>query len=411
MDFEKILDNYCQVILTGLNVQKGQCLNISAEPCHVPVINRLAGHAYRMGVKYVETQISSSALLRQRLLNSSEQFLSYAPKTTVAKQDVLIGENWARLAVSSPEDPDIFQDTPQERTVKVQTAIRKAQEKYKQAVMVDKFNWNVCAIPTQKWAAKVLNCKANPRAERELWRVLAPIYRLTSPDPIQAWKDHCAVLSRRAEKLNAFGIKQLRFRSAYTDLTVGLHQQARWKGGYSTSSTGVRFIPNLPTEEVFTTPHFAATEGRVRLTRPAIIFEKEVIGAELEFSGGKVIAARAQKNEQTLKDLISIDGGAAQLGEIALVDSSSPIFKSKRIFYNILFDENAACHFAFGSAYPSCLEGGVKMSRIEQKNHGINQSIVHNDVMIGSEEVEVSATTYSGKQLTIIKNGLFHDIP
>lgn len=408
---DSIIDNYCRVILTGLNIQRGQCLNITAEPCHIPVLKRLTAHAYDMGVRYVETQIGSSAILRERLLHSEEQFLPYTPDTLLAKQNVLIKENWARLSVSSPEDPDVFQDTLQERVVRVQTAMRKAQEKYKQAVMTDKFNWNVCAIPTEKWAGKVLGCKPSPRAERRLWNILVPIYRLDRPDPVAAWRDHCAKLSERSERLNALAIRYLYFRSSQTDLTVGLHKKARWKGGYSVSSEGVKFIPNLPTEEVFTTPHFAATEGRVRLTRPAIIFEKEVIGAELEFAGGKVRRVSASKNEQTLRDLVSIDPGAAQLGEIALVDNASPIFKSKKIFYNILFDENAACHFAFGSAYPSCVEGGVRMSISERKKNGVNQSIIHNDVMIGSEDVEVSAVTYTGEKVTIIKDGVFHDIP
>ena len=288
--------------------------------------------------------------------------------------------------------------------------MRKAQEKYKQAVMTDRFNWNVCAIPTEKWAAKVLGRAPGPQAERKLWRLLAPIYRLDRPDPIDAWKRHCAALSARAQALNSLAIKYLHFKSPHTDLKVGLHRKALWKGGYSVSSDGIRFIPNLPTEEVFTTPDFRAAEGTVSLTRPAIIFEKEVLGARLEFAGGKVTKVSARTNEQTLRDLIAIDEGAARLGEIALVDGNSPIFKSKKIFYNILFDENASCHFAFGSAYPSCLEGGVQMSVGERKKHGINHSIIHNDVMIGSEEIDVTATTYDGKTAHIIKQGLFHDI-
>lgn len=407
---KRIIDSYCQVILSGLNVRPGQCLNISAEPCHIPVLRTLVAHAYKMGVKYVEVQIDSNALLRERLLNSSEQFLSYAPGTTAAKQDVFIKENWARLAVSSPDDPNVFHDTSQERLVTAQTAMRKAQEKYKQAVMIDTFNWNVCAIPTEKWAAKVLKQPAGPRAERNLWRLLVPIYRLDRPDPVAAWKEHCSVLSRRANALTSHGIKSLRFLSSHTDLTVGLHRDALWKGGYSVSSEGVQFIPNLPTEEVFTTPDFRATEGRVRLTRPSIIFEKEVIGAELTFAGGKVTRLSARKNEEILRGLISIDAGAARLGEIALVDSASPLFQSKKIFYNILFDENASCHFAFGGAYPSCLRGGVEMDAATREKHGVNQSIVHNDVMIGSEDMEVIAVTYAGDRLRIIKDGVFCDI-
>ena len=410
MNIEKLIDEYCKVVLTGLNLQKGQCMNVSCEPAHIPVMKRMSAQAYKMGAKFVQIRINSGELVRERLLNSEEGFLSFVPHTITAEQDVLIKDNWARLAVSSAEDPDVFHDVPQERNIVMQTAMRKMQEKYKQAVMTDKFNWNVCAIPTPKWAAKVMKKKANAATERALWKVLAPIYRLDQQNPVGAWQEHCQKLSHRSSELNALNIKHLRFQAAGTDFKVGLRQEALWKGGYSTSSTGVRFIPNLPTEEVFTTPDFHATEGRVRLTRPAIIFEREVLGAELEFTNGKVTKVTAKKNEETLRDLISVDVGAAQLGEVALVDSTSPIFKCKRIFYNILFDENASCHFAFGGAYPSCLKGGVKMSVAQRKAHGINQSVVHNDVMIGSEELDVSAVTYDGKSVQIIKHGVFHDI-
>jgi len=410
MNIDTLIDAYCKVIVAGLNVQRGQCMNISGDPCHAPVINKIAARAYQVGAKYVGMQLSGGSFLRERLLNSSEEHLSFVPRTVALRQDVLIKERWARLAVSSSEDPDILRDTSQERNVAVQTAMRKAQEKYKQAVITDTFNWNVCAIPTQKWAAKVLKRHPSARTERALWGVLAPIYRLDTRDPIATWRAHCQRLSERSAALNALHIRYLHFRAPGTDLRVGLRQEALWKGGYSVSSQGVQFIPNLPTEEVFTTPDFSATEGRVRLTRPAIIFDREVTDAEVEFSNGKVSRVKAAQNEETLRDLVAIDEGAACLGEVALVDSASPIFQSKKIFYNILLDENASCHFAFGSAYPSCVKGGIEMSIAKRRQCGINQSIIHNDVMIGSEELDVIAATYDNKRIQLIKRGRFHDI-
>ena len=405
---QKYIDRYCEVVLAGLNIQAGQKLFISGESCHWPVINTIAAHAYRRGIEYVEVRAHSPGLGRSRLENSREECLDYQPETIRAMQRVLVRGKWARLAISSVEDPDILQGIDGGRNIRMQRALRGAQEEYKQAVMSDVFNWTVCAVPTAGWAAKVFGGKPSGRLERKLWDELAPIYRLDRDDPAGAWREHCLGLSRRAARLNKLVIKELHFHAGEEPtLRVGLHAKALWKGGYSQSSTDIEFIPNLPTEEVFTTPDFRLTTGRVRLTRPAMIFDRSVEGVELEFKAGKVVRFSAEKNQDVLEGLLKSDEGAEQLGEIALVDSSSPIFKSGRIFQNILLDENAACHFAFGGAYPSCLQNGVGMSPAERRDHGINQSVIHTDVMIGSNDLNVDALTYSGKQLPLLVRGKF----
>ena len=401
------IDRYCDVTLASLNMHHAQKLYISGEACHWEVINLLASKAYQQGAEYVEVQAPSGALQRNRLQFSHDGHLDYEPQTLRALQRVLVDERWARLAISSAEDPRLLRDIDNKKNIRMQRALRGAQEEYKRAVMSDRFNWVVCAVPTAGWAAEVFGRKPSARLTRALWKALIPIYRLDRDDPIEAWKEHCQQLTRRAARLNALKIHTMRFHGPGTDLHIELHKKALWKGGYSMSSHGIQFIPNLPTEEVFTTPDFRKTSGRVRLTRPARIFEQSVEGAELEFKHGVVVRCRAKKNQEVLEGLLKCDDGAKRLGEIALVDCSSPIFQSARIFHNILLDENAACHFALGSAYPSCLEGGVEMSDDERAHHGINHSVVHNDVMIGSEDMHVDAVTYDNKHIPLIVSGHF----
>ena len=410
MDIERLQKQYASMIISAVNLQKGQNVVISGEACHWPFINTLAEAAYSHGAKYVEVQSSHSGLLTARATYSEEKYLDYAPPTMAAKQAIYIKERWARVAISSQENPDALSHIDDTKNTKMQTAARRAQTEYRQAVMSDKINWLVCAAPTPGWAAKVLNGKPTPKNVLRLWRELAPILRLDQPDPLEALHNHCLALNTRAEKLTQCKIRVLHFTAPGTDLKVYLHPLARWKGGYSSTPKGIRFLPNFPTEEVFTTPDCRLTEGRVRLSRPAIILEKIVEGAEIEFRKGRVVKVHAERGQEALENFLKSDAGASQLGEIALVDCSSPIYRSHLVFHNILLDENAACHCAFGAAYPSCIAGGVAMKEAERKKVGINQSVVHNDVMIGSDKLNVTATTHEGRERPIIERGAFCDL-
>ncbi len=401
---------YAAMLISALNLQKGQNMVITGEACHWYFINMIAAAAYQQGAQYVEVQSSNSGLLQARATYSEEHYLDYAPSTLPAKQAIYVKERWARLAISSQENPDALSNIDNTRNMRIQTAARRSQELYRRAIMSDQLNWLVCMMPTPGWAAKVLHCAPSTAAARRLWKLLLPILRLNRPNPLQALESHCKGLNRRAEQLSALKIRLLRFKGRGTDLKVHLDERARWKGGYSTTPQGVRFLPNFPTEEVFTTPDCRKTEGEVRLTRPAVIYEKMVEDVELEFHNGKVSKVKARRGQEVLEGLLKSDEGASAVGEIALVDCSSPIYQAQRIFHNILLDENAACHFAFGGAYPNCIEGGVAMTNRERLKVGINQSIVHSDVMIGSDRLDVEATLADGRRKMIIEQGRFRDL-
>ena len=407
MKLEQQQKQYAAMLISALNLQKGQNMVITGEACHWHFMNKIAAAAYKKGAQYVEVQSSNSGLLRARASYSEEQYLDYAPPTLPAKQAIYVKERWARLAISSQENPDALRNIDNIRNMRIQNATRRSQEHYRRAIMSDQLNWLVCMMPTPGWAAKVLCCAPSESASRRLWKLLLPILRLDQPNPLQALDSHCKGLNRRAEQLTTLKIQLLHFKGRGTDLKVHLDARARWKGGYSTTPQGVRFLPNFPTEEVFTTPDCRKTEGQVRLTRPAVIYEKMVEDAALEFHNGHVSKVKARRGQELLEGLLKSDKGASAIGEIALVDCSSPIYQAQRLFHNVLLDENAACHFAFGGAYPNCIEGGVAMSSRERQKVGINQSIVHNDVMIGSNTLDVEATLADGRRKLIIEQGRF----
>ena len=220
---------------------------------------------------------------------------------------------------------------------------------------------------------------------------------------------HGHELAARADKLNSLRLDRIRFEGPGTDLTIGLMRGSRWQGGPSKTSGGRIFEPNIPTEEIFTSPDYRRTDGRVAFTCPVFVptVGKTVEGGWLRFKDGKVVEYGADKGKDVLDVYMSMDDGASYLGEVALVDSASPIFQARRVFYNILFDENASCHIALGSAYPGCVQGGATMSQDQLKEAGSNASSVHTDFMIGSPEVDVTGIALDGKEVPIIRKGMF----
>jgi aminopeptidase len=321
----------------------------------------------------------------------------------------LVEEDWAMIVLVGTEDPYILASLDPERNTKAVKAVAEAAKPFRKAIQNNTIQWTVVFAPTEILAGKIMNMSPSPEAIDRLWKVLTPILHLDDDDPSATWIKSGENLKRRASVLNTLKLKEVYFKGPGTDLKIVLSQKTVWKGGSSVSEKGIEFSPNIPTEEVFTAPDFRETEGRVRITRSVFVpaIGKMIEGAWLEFSAGKVTDYGADKGRDVLDQYLAIDPAAAYLGELALVDSSSPIFKSGKIFYNILFDENASCHIALGSAYPGCYEGGGKMSDDELKANGINVSNLHTDFMIGSPDVDVTGKTWDGRKIDIIINGEF----
>ena len=406
------LEKYANVILTSLNLQRGQNLLVRTEPIHWKFASVIAAEAYKRGARYVRVDSNEKEnplLYKARIDNSEDKYLDYVPAFRTETLRLLVEENWALIALHGSENPEILSSIDPLRNTKAGKAIAEAGKPFRKATQNNRIQWIVAFAPTEILAGKIMDLPPSPSAIDKLWEVLIPILHLDDKDPSATWIKSGKTLKRRASALNELTFKEVYFKGPGTDLKIGLKQKAIWHGGSSVTEKGIEFSPNIPTEEVFTAPDFRTTEGRVKITRPVLVpaIGKMIEGAWLAFKEGKLVNYGAESGKDVLDQYLAIDPSAAYLGELALVDSNSPIFKSGKIFYNILFDENASCHIALGSAYPDCYEGGSGMSEKELLDNGINVSNLHTDFMIGSPDVNVTGLTWDGKEINIILNGEF----
>jgi len=402
---QETLRAYAKLLLiTGVNLQPGQKLMVTCNPAQRGFVAVLMEEAYGLGAAYVFPRVSFDEWTRVRIDNSPEEHLDTVPGWFVPWFRELLDDDWAYLYLDGSEDPSVLDGADAERMSRMDRAQRNQRGFFLEAQQRSQFCWCVAAVPTDGWARQVLGHQSTAA---DLWKVLVPIYGLDEPDPAASWRQRLATLDRRGSILDALQIRSLRFTGPGTDLTVGLMPRSRWGGGPDTARNGRVFAPNLPTEEVFTTPDWRKTEGFVQATRPVEVMGTEVEEARFTFHEGRVIAFDAARNRDILGRFLSQDSQANALGEVALVDASSRIFQSGRIFHSILFDENAACHIALGSGYPTTVEGGRDLSTDELMALGCNVSRVHTDFMIGGAEVNVDAVAGDGKTVRLIEKGRF----
>lgn len=396
---------YASLLLSAVDLQPGQPLFIQFEPVIWPTVVTLTREAYKRGARYVEPAPSHPDLTAIRASHSYPEFLDHVPGFRSSMVKTLVEEKWARISLSGPEDPDVLASVDPGNVARIRKAFAAVDRPMRRAVQADHVRWVVSAVPTPGWAAKVFDCEPSAEAAERLWQVLRPIMKFDQADPFAAWKAHSDLLNERCRKLEQVGLDSLQFTGPGTELTVGLPPGAIWIGGGSNASDGRWFLANLPTEEVFTTPDWRRTTGRVRLTRPALIGGRPVYGASFEFKDGEVVSWHADQGSETLSRLFETDSGARRLGEVALVDGRSSIFRSGLVFHNTLLDENAASHIAFGSAYPGGVPGGNEMDDDELARAGVNTSLIHSDVMIGSPDVDIAGITRSGSKIALITGG------
>ncbi|MFW5717508.1 MAG: aminopeptidase [Spirochaetota bacterium] len=398
---------YADLILSNLNLQPGQSLLVKADPAHWDFVVTLASRAYDHGARYVHVRADHALLHRARVEHSRPEHLTYVPDFRREENNLILDESWAIVSLKSPDDPDALAGIDAERNGIIQKAIAEADFPFRRAVQADRLRWIVAAVPTPKWAAKILGKQADARTAAELWDVMVPILRLDQPDPAGAWKLQLELLRARRESLDTLALDAVRFEGPGTELTVGLSERSLWIGGAARTPDGLEFLPNLPTEEVFTTPDFRRAEGRVAVTRPVQVLGTMVEGAWFQFDGGRVVASGATSGAEMLERYFQIDERARYLGELALVDGASSIYRTGLVFYNTLYDENAACHIALGSSYPKCFRDGDSLTPEQYERAGGNTSRVHTDFMIGSPEVAVVGETRDGRKVPIIENGTF----
>ncbi len=408
MHFQEKLQNYANLLIThGLNIQPGQIVNISGEIYHREFLQLLTEAAYKKGAKLVNVDIIDPLLMKIRGQYSSEDsYLEYVPSFIPLKFESLVEEAGAVLSLRGSEFPDALSDLPAKKINTLQNALRSSLKTYYiEGIGKSKVQWTVAAAATPGWAKKVFPELPEKKALDMLWDAIFTICRCDKPNTIELWKKHNAELKKRAKKLTNMKIHKLQFVGPETDLTVTLSTKAIFKGGGDKTPKGIDFEANIPTEECFTTPDYRGTEGKVCVTRPVMVNGQMVKGLKIHFHDGKISFFSADEGEDTFSAFIQNDPGACRLGEVALVGIDSPIFQTGRIFEEILFDENAACHIAIGFAYRFCVDGGSEMTPAQLEEIGCNDSRVHTDFMISSEKVDVTAHTYNGETIELIKSG------
>ncbi len=401
-------DRYARLLLeVGVNLQQGQNILLSAEPIGREFLQRLCRRAYEMGAGYVHAELQDAEVEKLRLQFAEECSLDYTPPWVTQRQRGMVDESWAQLSLYTPEDMDVYKEIQPARMERHQKALQQSQKINRDACAAAQIPWCRAALPTPAWAHRIFPDKEIEQAEESLWEVFVRVLRLDLSDPVAFWKSQAEILKQRCETLNTWRVKTLHFRGEGTDLKVECLPKSRWIGGGVETPSGVKFMPNLPTEEVFTTPDYRKTEGRAQVVKPVEVLGISVQKAWFEFERGEVVRYGAESGVEALERFFALCPQARYLGEVALVGHDSPIAQSAVVFHSILYDENAASHIALGNSYPIAIEGGVDTSKSQLLDAGANVSRVHIDFMIGAEDMEVDAYLENGKKVPVLQKGEF----
>lgn len=404
MDMEK-LKNYARLIVrTGAAVQKGQSVIISAELDQPRFVELLVEECYEAGAEDVRVEWSHQPL---RLLNVKYRSAEALGRMEDWERAKLLhrAETLPAVIYLESQDPDGLDGMDQEKWSRA-TQIRWKVIKPIRDSMENKYQWCIAAVPGLEWAKKVFPELSDNDAIEKLWEAILYTSRADG-DAIDAWRKHNEELKSRCEYLNSLKLRSLHYSSANgTDFTVGLIPQAQFlAGAEKTLGSSITYNPNIPSEEVFTSPMKGKAEGIVYSTRPLSYRGVMIENFSIRFENGRAVEAHAEKNEEALKTLIAMDEGSAMLGECALVPYDSPIRNSGIMFYNTLFDENAACHLALGDGFTNCIKDYENYSLEQCRELGINNSMVHEDFMIGSEDLDITGVTEDGREIPVFRKG------
>jgi aminopeptidase len=403
--FEENLDRLAEIaVRVGLGLAPGQDLVMTAMLDAVPLARRITEHAYKAGASLVTTFYGDeqSALLRFRY--APDDSFDAAPSWLYEGIAQAYRNGAARLAITG-SDPSLLSQEDPGKVSRVNRATSKASRAAMELITRHEINWTIVSCATPAWAAAVFPDLPKDEALARLWQAIFSVSRADQPDAAAAWKEHDANLHARAERLNEKRYSALHFRGPGTDLQVGLADDHLWLGGGTTARNGRYCIPNMPTEEVFTTPHKNRVDGRVTGTKPLSYQGTMIEEISVRFEAGQIVEAHAARGNEVLQRMIETDEGARRLGEVSLVPHSSPIASSGMLFMNTLFDENAACHIALGQAYSACLKDGDSLTEAQLASRGANSSLIHVDWMIGSNRTDVDGISASGDSAPVMRAG------
>lgn len=399
------LDKLAEVaVRVGLNLQPGQDLFLTAPISALPLVRRIAEHAYKAGAGLVTPLFSDEEITLARYRFAPDESFDRAAGWLHEGVAKAFANNTARLAVvgDNPmllanEDPAKVSRASKANSVAYQPALEK--------IAGFDINWNILAYPGAAWARQVFPDDSEDVAVAQLADAIFAASRVDRDDPVAAWAAHNAALRSRTQWLNGQRFQALHFTGPGTDLTVGLADGHEWQGGASTAKNGVICNPNIPTEEVFTTPHARRVDGHVSSTKPLSYQGTLIDDIAVRFEDGRIVEAKASRGETVLNKVLDTDEGSRRLGEVALVPHSSPISKSGLLFFNTLFDENAACHIALGQCYSKCFVDGAKLTPEEIAAQGGNKSFIHIDWMIGSSQIDIDGVHADGRRVPVFRKG------
>ncbi len=401
----KLLDRLAEVaVRVGLGLKPGQEVIMTAPLDAVPLVRRITEHAYRAGASLVTTMFSDEETTLMRFRHGQDESFDTASAWLYEGMAAAYKNGAARLAIVG-EDPSLLATQDPDKVSRANRARSKAYMPALNMIAGFETNWTIVSAATPAWAKAVFPNDPEEVAVAKLWQAIFAASRVDTPDPIAAWEAHNANLQARTRMLNEKNYAALHFRGPGTDLRVGLADEHEWNGGSTQAKNGLTCNANIPTEEVFTTPHKDRVDGVVSSTKPLSYNGTLIQDIQVRFEAGRIVESKARTGESVLGKVLDTDEGARRLGEVALVPYSSPISQSGLLFLNTLFDENASSHIALGQAYSKCIRDGGSLSEDELSSRGSNRSLIHIDWMIGSDQVDVDGIRQDGQAEPLMRGG------
>ncbi len=399
------LDRLAEVaVRVGLNLQPGQDLLMTAPAAALPLVRRIAAHAYAAGAGLVTPFLADEEVALARYRHAPDASFDKAAGWLYEGMAKAFSQNTARLAIVG-DNPMLLSAQDPEKVARANKANSLAYKPALEKIAGFDINWNIVAYPGAAWAKLVFPGDDEETAVRKLAEAIFAASRVDGDDPVGAWAAHNKALAVRRDWLNGERFSALRFTGPGTDLTIGLADGHEWQGGASTARNGIVCNANIPTEEVFTTPHALRVEGHVSSTKPLSYQGTLIDDIRVRFEAGRIVEAKAARGEAVLAKVLDTDEGARRLGEVALVPHSSPISKSGILYYNTLFDENASCHIALGQCYAKCFLGGDRLTPDQIAAQGGNSSLIHIDWMIGSDRIDIDGVKPDGGLAPVFRDG------
>tara|TARA_R110002051_G_scaffold17074_3_gene50568 strand:- start:3359 stop:4612 length:1254 start_codon:yes stop_codon:yes gene_type:complete len=391
-------------VKVGLQLQHGQDLIITAPIAALPLVRLITKHAYMAGAGLVTTFYADEVTTLARYAHAPDDSFDKASGWLYEGMARAFAGGAARLAIAG-DNPLLLADQDPAKVARANKANSMAYKPALEKISNFDINWNIVSYPNPSWAKVVFPDLPEEEAVFKLAEAIFAASRVDLADPVAAWAAHNTTLRSRSDWLNGERFEALHFTGPGTDLRVGLADGHEWHGGASTAKNGITCNPNIPTEEVFTTPHALKVEGHVSSTKPLSHQGTLIDEIQVRFEGGRIVEAKASKGEAVLNKVLDTDEGARRLGEVALVPHSSPISKSGILFYNTLFDENASCHIALGQCYSKCFLDGASLSQEQITAQGGNSSLIHIDWMIGSDKVDIDGIKPDGSKVPVMRKG------